>query len=67
MDEPTNGLDIPSKKQFRKIIAGAIQPDQLMIISTHQVKDLFNLPKAECRYYITNFCNGKCISYAAIS
>ncbi|HET8830049.1 MAG TPA: ATP-binding cassette domain-containing protein [Pelobium sp.] len=43
MDEPTNGLDIPSKKQFRKIIAGALQPDQLMIISTHQVKDLDSL------------------------
>jgi ABC-2 type transport system ATP-binding protein len=40
MDEPTNGLDIPSKKQFRKIIAGALQRDQLMVISTHQVKDL---------------------------
>ena len=43
MDEPTNGLDIPSKKQFRKIIAGVIQDDQLMIISTHQVKDLDSL------------------------
>lgn len=43
MDEPTNGLDIPSKKQFRKIIAGALQPDQLMVISTHQVKDLDSL------------------------
>ncbi len=43
MDEPTNGLDIPSKKQFRKIIAGCIQPDQTMIISTHQVRDLDSL------------------------
>ncbi len=43
MDEPTNGLDIPSKKQFRKIIAGALKSDQLMIISTHQVKDLDSL------------------------
>lgn len=43
MDEPTNGLDIPSKKQFRKIIAGVIQDDQLIIISTHQVKDLDSL------------------------
>ncbi|HTN21065.1 MAG TPA: ABC transporter ATP-binding protein [Pelobium sp.] len=43
MDEPTNGLDIPSKKQFRKIIAGALQPHQLIIISTHQVKDLDSL------------------------
>lgn len=43
MDEPTNGLDIPSKKQFRKIIAGNIKDDQLIIISTHQVKDLDSL------------------------
>jgi ABC-2 type transport system ATP-binding protein len=43
MDEPTNGLDIPSKKQFRKIIAGIIKEDQLIIISTHQVKDLDSL------------------------
>jgi len=43
MDEPTNGLDIPSKKQFRKIIAGCIHDDQLMIISTHQVRDLDSL------------------------
>lgn len=43
MDEPTNGLDIPSKKQFRRIIAGAVQPDQIIIISTHQVRDLDSL------------------------
>jgi ABC-2 type transport system ATP-binding protein len=43
MDEPTNGLDIPSKKQFRKIIAGNVKDDQLIIISTHQVKDLDSL------------------------
>ncbi|RAJ10751.1 ABC-2 type transport system ATP-binding protein [Chitinophaga skermanii] len=40
MDEPTNGLDIPSKRQFRKIIAGAFLDNQTYIISTHQVKDL---------------------------
>jgi ABC-2 type transport system ATP-binding protein len=43
MDEPTNGLDIPSKKQFRKIIAGALGDDQIILISTHQVKDLDSL------------------------
>lgn len=39
-DEPTNGLDIPSKSQFRKIIAREINDDQIMVISTHQVRDL---------------------------
>ncbi|WP_343701089.1 ABC transporter ATP-binding protein [Chitinophaga sp.] len=43
MDEPTNGLDIPSKRQFRKVIAGCLREDQCMIISTHQVKDLDSL------------------------
>lgn len=43
LDEPTNGLDIPSKTQFRKMIANAISEDRLFIISTHQVKDVANL------------------------
>jgi ABC-2 type transport system ATP-binding protein len=42
-DEPTNGLDIPSKALFRKIIAGSLDETQLVIISTHQVKDVENL------------------------
>lgn len=40
LDEPTNGLDIPSKKVFRKILVEATDDDQLVIISTHQVKDV---------------------------
>jgi ABC-2 type transport system ATP-binding protein len=43
MDEPTNGLDIISKSQFRKILAEALDEEQCIIISTHQVKDLENL------------------------
>jgi ABC-2 type transport system ATP-binding protein len=43
MDEPTNGLDIPSKSQFRKIVSSALEPDRLILISTHQVRDLDNL------------------------
>jgi ABC-2 type transport system ATP-binding protein len=43
MDEPTNGLDIHSKSQFRKLIAGAIDDGKCFLISTHQVKDLENL------------------------
>ena len=42
-DEPTNGLDIPSKALLRKILAGSIEDNQLVIISTHQVKDIENL------------------------
>lgn len=43
MDEPTNGLDILSKSQFRKIIAGAVHETKCIVISTHQIKDLENL------------------------
>lgn len=43
LDEPTNGLDIPSKTLFRKIIAGAVSPQRLVLISTHQVKDVETL------------------------
>ena len=43
MDEPTNGLDIPSKSQFRKIMAGIMDENRCVIISTHQVRDLDNL------------------------
>jgi ABC-2 type transport system ATP-binding protein len=43
LDEPTNGLDIPSKSQFRKIIASVATVDRIIIISTHQVRDLVTL------------------------
>ena len=40
LDEPTNGLDIPSKSQFRKAITKYTADDSCVIISTHQVRDL---------------------------
>ena len=40
MDEPTNGLDIPSKSQFRKVVAQYMSDDRTLIISTHQVHDV---------------------------
>lgn len=40
MDEPTNGLDIPGKSQFRKFIASGMGDDKTIIISTHQVRDV---------------------------
>ncbi len=43
LDEPTNGLDIPSKSQFRKLIASSISEERVFIISTHQVRDMENL------------------------
>ncbi len=43
LDEPTNGLDIPSKVQFRKLIASGLDERRCVIISTHQVRDLDSL------------------------
>jgi ABC-2 type transport system ATP-binding protein len=43
MDEPTNGLDVVSKSQFRKVMAGVVDDEKCIIISTHQIKDLENL------------------------
>ena len=40
MDEPTNGLDIPSKSQFRKALMKYTREDSTVLISTHQVRDL---------------------------
>ena len=43
MDEPTNGLDIPSKSQFRKVITRHMTDNRTLIISTHQVHDIESL------------------------
>lgn len=40
MDEPTNGLDIPSKSQFRRVMANSMTEDRTFVISTHQVRDV---------------------------
>lgn len=43
MDEPTNGLDIPSKSIFRQVVAKNLSEDTTLIISTHQVHDVEQL------------------------
>ena len=43
LDEPTNGLDIPSKAQFRSALMKYTPEDSTIIISTHQVRDLENI------------------------
>lgn len=43
MDEPTNGLDIPSKAQFRKAVTKYTSENSVIVISTHQVRDLENI------------------------
>jgi ABC-2 type transport system ATP-binding protein len=43
MDEPTNGLDIPGKSAFRRLISAAVREERVIVISTHQVRDVENL------------------------
>lgn len=43
LDEPTNGLDIPSKGQLRRLLARASRDDRVILVSTHQVRDMENL------------------------
>jgi ABC-2 type transport system ATP-binding protein len=43
LDEPTNGLDIPSKAEFRSALTRYTAEDSVIVISTHQVRDLENI------------------------
>lgn len=43
MDEPTNGLDIPAKSKFRKVVARQMGEGKTIVISTHQVHDVETL------------------------
>ena len=43
MDEPTNGLDILSKSQFRKVVVQGMDEDKTVLVSTHQVHDVERL------------------------
>lgn len=40
LDEPTNGLDIPGKRLFRKAVLSGMDDYKTIIISTHQVYDV---------------------------
>lgn len=61
MDEPTNGLDIPSKSQFRKIMAATDQSERCFLISTHQVRDLDSIID-----HIIVLNNGKIIFHESV-
>ncbi|MDX1641525.1 MAG: ABC transporter ATP-binding protein [Balneolaceae bacterium] len=61
MDEPTNGLDIPSKSQFRKIMASTDQSERCFLISTHQVRDLDSIID-----HIIVLNNGKIIFHESV-
>ncbi|MBX2850083.1 MAG: ABC transporter ATP-binding protein [Acidiferrobacterales bacterium] len=43
LDEPSNGLDIPSKGLFRRLVAESLSENQIFVVSTHQVQDIESL------------------------
>ncbi len=43
MDEPTNGLDVPGKRQVRGALINHFDPQRSFLIATHQVRDLHSL------------------------
>ena len=43
LDEPTNGLDIPSKARLRSILSRYVSDERAVVVSTHQVRDLAGL------------------------
>ena len=43
LDEPTDGLDIPSKGLFRRLVAEALNDKRIFVVSTHQVQDVESL------------------------
>ena len=43
LDEPTNGLDIPAKGLFRRLVAEALSDDRTFVVATHQVRDVESL------------------------
>ena len=43
LDEPTNGLDIPAKGLFRRLVAEALREDRTFVVATHQVRDVESL------------------------
>lgn len=40
LDEPTNGLDVASKKLFRKVMAANMTEGRTAVIATHQIHDV---------------------------
>jgi len=43
LDEPTYGLDIPSKAAFRSMLSASFSGEKTIIMSTHMVRDLESL------------------------
>jgi ABC-2 type transport system ATP-binding protein len=43
LDEPTDGLDIPSKDSFRRLLSTHVNENRIVVITTHHVHDIATL------------------------
>jgi ABC-2 type transport system ATP-binding protein len=43
LDEPTDGLDSPSKAQFRRLLSEFISEERIILIGTHHINDIASL------------------------
>lgn len=43
LDEPLNGMDVPSRNQFRRLLIRHMRDDQTVVISTHVMADVENI------------------------
>lgn len=43
LDEPTNGLDLPSKEAFRRVLAECADDERTILVATHQIHDVERL------------------------
>jgi ABC-2 type transport system ATP-binding protein len=43
LDEPTDGLDSPSKAQFRRLLSEFISEERIILIATHHINDIASL------------------------
>ena len=43
LDEPGNGLDIPSKLCLRRLLSEHVRPDRTIVLSTHQIRDVADI------------------------
>ena len=62
LDEPGNGLDIPSKLCLRRLLSQYAHPERTVILSTHQVRDIEDIVD-----HITVIDNGRLMLNTSVS
>ncbi len=61
LDEPFRGLDVPSRREFRRLLIEHASPERAIIISTHELREVHNLID-----YVVFLWQGKVLLSASI-